>query len=306
MVVHRLLLPLGALCIAAASRSIDPYPYLNGGSFTGAPIPFTADPLAQYVWSPSFVANGSLQVFYSAPMAVTLTPGTPPSSFANYSSLLSLNSSVTVSGPGGLEFQYAVNNAAWIEFDSPDLAASDLARVTLSVSEYSEYEITNLGAKVAVPVSHVVGTSTTYRLQINPDLFEGVAFAWLRVNATPSAPWHITALRLVCQARPANWGGSFAAPGDDMLSRIWYAGAYTVKVNLLPDQFGSILIYRGDRFSWTGDAHVAQATALATLAEGAALVKMNLNFTKVPRVCRIPCVRCVPRVREYRACILRS
>ena len=43
------------------------------------------------------------------------------------------------------------------------------------------------------------------------------------------------------------------ACSDDLLSKIWYAGAYTTKVNLLSDQIGAILIYRGDRFSWTGD-----------------------------------------------------
>ena len=69
-------------------------------------------------------------------------------------------------------------------------------------------------------------------------------FAWLSVNATPAAPWHVTGFRLVAQVKPTNWGGAFAAAGDDLLSKIWYACAYTVKVNLLSDQFGSILIYR--------------------------------------------------------------
>ena len=124
-----------------------------------------------------------------------------------------------------------------------------------------------------------------------PGLYEGIRFAWINMTTTPSRPFHITALRLVCQIKPQNWAGKFAAAGDDKLSRIWYLGAYTVKVNLLADQFGSILIYRGtkiraqiqiisnsriynptlnprpsgDRFSWTGDAHVAQATAMAAL-----------------------------------------
>jgi hypothetical protein len=65
------------------------------------------------------------------------------------------------------------------------------------------------------------------------------------MTAPPSRPFHITALRLVCQIKPQNWGGKFAALGDNTMSRIWYLGAYTVKVNLLADQFGSILIYRG-------------------------------------------------------------
>ena len=263
----------------SSGAPIDPYPYLNGGNFSRPQLPYTSDPLGGYVWAPSFVANGSLQVIYMLPSAVELMPGTPPGSFIGYETLTAPNPSVVVTGSGALRLDYPLELAAWLEFDSPDLVSA--AAVTLAVSEYNEFEITNLGAKVAAPVPHVRGGNvTTWRLEINPGLFEGVAFGWLAVNATPSTPWHITALRLVCQVRPANWGGAFDASGDVLLSRIWYAGAYTVKANLLPDQFGSILIYRGDRFSWTGDAHVAQATALVSLQEAHALVKMNLLFTQ--------------------------
>ena len=76
-------------------------------------------------------------------------------------------------------------------------------------------------------------------------LYEGIRFAWINMTIPPSRPFHITGLRLVCQVKPQNWAGKFAAAGDDKLSRIWNLGAYTVKVNLLADQFGSILIYRG-------------------------------------------------------------
>ena len=130
------------------------------------------------------------------------------------------------------------------------------------------------------------------------------------MTAAPSRPFHITGLRLVCQIKPQNWAGNFAAAGDVKLSRLWYLGAYTVKANLLADQFGSILIYRGDctppcfapfflnslyatlfraifsqftlsgdRFSWTGDAHVAQATAMVSLGNFD-FVRQNLFFTK--------------------------
>jgi alpha-L-rhamnosidase len=40
----------------------------------------------------------------------------------------------------------------------------------------------------------------------------------------------------------------------------WVA-AYTVRTNLLPGYLGSILMDRGDRISWTGDAHTAQLAA---------------------------------------------
>jgi len=130
----------------------------------------------------------------------------------------------------------------------------------------------------------------SFSRHFHPGLYEGVRFAWINMTRQPSRPFHITALRLVCQIKrdnpqtpnskpqpsnskpqtpnpmhrfephlqthvltpppppsPAqNWAGKFAAAGDDKLSRIWYLGAYTVKVNLLADQFGSILIYRGN------------------------------------------------------------
>jgi hypothetical protein len=262
----------------------EPYPPLSGGDFSGAPIPFHPDPLATYVWGPSVNAT-NLQIFALLPASATLTPDTPPASFSNVASLLTASPAVGVAGAGGIQLDFGVNSAAWIEFDSPDLTPADAARVQLSVSEYNEYEITNLGPKVGAPVAHARGggAPTMWRLEIphsdGSGLFEGVRFAWLRVNATPAAPWTITGLRLVCQIKPTNWGGAFEAAGDDDLSKIWYLGAYTVKVNLLSDQFGSILIYRGDRFSWTGDAHIAQATAMAALGNFG-FVAQNLRFTQ--------------------------
>jgi hypothetical protein len=236
----------------------DVYAALGRGAFYVPPIPWHADPLARYVWAPG--ANASaLQIISLLPLSAAPTDGSAPGAFANLSSLLQPFPLVAVSGAGGVQLDFGLELAAWIEFDSPDLSAADLAAVTLGVSEYTEYEVTNLGDKVGVPVAHAgagVNGATMYRLEIPhtppTDLYEGVRFAWLRVNSTPAAPWHITALRLVAQVKPTNWGGAFAAPGDDLLSRIWYIGAYCVKVNLLSDQFGSILIFRGDRYSWTG------------------------------------------------------
>jgi alpha-L-rhamnosidase len=270
--------------VIPAPTFAEPYKPLSGGDFSGPPIPFHPDPLATYVWGPSVNAS-LLQIFALLPSSVTLTPETPVTSFSNVASLLDPSPSVAVAGPGGIQLDFGVNNAAWLEFDSPDLTPADAARVQLSISEYNEYELTNLGPKVGFPVAHPRGggAPTMWRLEIphsdGSGLFEGVRFAWLRVNATPAAPWTITGLRLVCQVKPQNWSGSFAAAGDEDLSKLWYLGAYTVKVNLLADQFGSILIYRGDRFSWTGDAHIAQATAMAALGNFD-FVKQNLRFTQ--------------------------
>lgn len=265
--------------LAPAPTLAEPYLPLSGGAFTGPPLPFHPDPLATYQWGPSVNAS-ALQIYALLPAAFEVTPGSAPGAFTNADSLLTPTPSVTVAGAGGLQLDFAVNSAAWLEFESPDLTPGDAAQVQLSVSEYNEYELTNLGPKVGPPTPHA---PSMYRLEIphsdHSGLFEGVRFAWLRVNSTPSAPWTITALRIVCQIKPTNWGGAFAAEGDEDLSRVWALGAYTVKVNLLSDQFGSILIYRGDRFSWTGDAHVAQATAMAALGNFA-FVKQNLRFTQ--------------------------
>ena len=267
--------------LAPAPTFAEPYLPLSGGAFSGVPLLFHPDPLGSYVWAPS-VNKSLLQTYALLPASVTLTPGTTAGAFTGVDSLLGdAPPHVGVAGVGGLQLDFAINSAAWIEFESADLTSADAKAVELSVSEYDEYEMTNLGPKVGAPVAHTrADEPTLWRLELpHPDLYEGVRFAWLRVNSTPAVQWTITALRLVCQIKPTNYGGAFAAKNDDDLSRVWALGAYTVKVNLLSDQFGSILIYRGDRFSWTGDAHIAQATAMVALGNFD-FVKENLRFTQ--------------------------
>jgi alpha-L-rhamnosidase len=248
------------------TSSIDPYPYLNGGSFTGPSSPHNPDPLQSYVWG-SGVNASILQVIYLLPSTVTLTDGTDPSSFVGLDSLLAPFPSVTVMGAGGIQFDFGANHAAWVEFDSADMPQGELPALMMGVSEYNEYEICNLGPKIGTPVAYANGNVTTYRFEPNAQLYEGVRFAWLWVNSSSAAlPWTITGLRLVAQAKPQNWVGQFSSPGDELLTRAWYVGAYTVRANLLADQFGSILIDRGDRIAWGGDSHVAQATSLVAFA----------------------------------------
>ena len=66
---------------------------------------------------------------------------------------------------------------------------------------------------------------------------------------TPSRPFTISALRCVAQARPVNYTGAFHAAGDPALERVWWTGAYTIRVLLLPTYMGSVLMDRGDRIS---------------------------------------------------------
>src|SRR5690606_24997177 len=83
--------------------------------------------------------------------------------------------------------------------------------------------------------------------------------------------------RLICQIKPTNYRGSFDS-NDTLLNRIWYTGAYTVKLNLLKDHFGAILMERSDRHSWTGDAHTSQAASMVAFGNYD-FVKQNLRYT---------------------------
>jgi len=246
----------------------EPYSYVSSGSFSGPAVPLSPDPLVTYRW-PNPQASDGLQIYLQKPITVSADTN---SSFVNLQSLTGNNPNVTVNGAGSIQMDFGIENAAWLEFDSPDLTGA----VQMSISEYNQSEITAIGGthnvKTLVPSKY----GNTYRLELNSQLYEGVRFGWIHV-LTFTNRWHITGLRLVCQNKPANYNGSFAC-SDPMLTRIWYDGAYTVKLNLLNNSFGAILIDRGDRISWTGDAHCSQAAALVAFGDYD-FIKENLLAT---------------------------
>ena len=241
----------------------EPYPYVSSGSFSGPAVPLSPDPLVAYRW-PNPQATNGLEVYLQEPVTVTADTN---SSFDNLQSLTNDNPNVTVKGLGSIQLDFGRENAAWLEFDSPDLAGA----VQMSISEYDEPEEIP-APKTATPIKY----GNTYRLELNSELYEGVRFGWIHINSYTS-PWHITGLRLVCQNKPANYNGSFSC-SDPMLTRIWYAGAYTVKLNLEANYFGAILVDRGDRIAWTGDDHCAQAAALAAFGNYD-FIKENIDST---------------------------
>ena len=214
-------------------------------------------------------AGVELQQYLLRPVAVSTDAS---GSFANLASATQEECQVLVQGAGSLRFDFGVENAAWLEFDSPDLTGN----VEMSLSEYNEPGVVSTGpehwVKTAVPVKH----GQTYRLELNQSLYEGVRFGWVHVRSFDQ-PWHLTAVRLVCQVKPVNYEGSFAC-SDPLLTRIWYTGAYGVKLNLLQHDLGAILMDRGDRISWTGDDYPAQAAILAAFG-GQGIVKASLDRT---------------------------
>ena len=247
-------------------QGISPYPVVSGGAFTGTPVPASPDPLVSYVWEEE---TDDLQVYQLKPTDVyTETPG----SFEGSASALTDASSIVVNGTGSLQFDFGVESAAWIEFDSPDLSGE----VQMSVSEYNQPAVVNAGPqsphKTGIPVRH----GNTYRLELNAELYEGVRFGWIHVTKFDK-PWHLENVRLVCQTKPVNYRGHFQST-NDLLNRIWYTGAYAVKLNLLKDHFGAILVDRGDRHSWTGDAHISQGVSMVAFGNYD-LVKHNLERT---------------------------
>jgi len=247
--------------------NIEPYPNISG-SYYGPKIPVSPDPLVNYRWE-NPKASDRLEIYAIKPVEVKAVN---PLSFHNIQSITSDKPDVTVKGNGSIMMDFGQVNAAWLEIDSPDLKDS----IQMSISEYNEPAILNKGAQNRIKTKAPVKYGNTYRLELNRDLYEGVRYGWIHINRF-SKEWHITGLRLVCQIKPTNYNGSFSC-SDTMLSRIWYTGAYVVKLNLLKDYFGAILMERSDRNSWTGDAHPAQAASMVAFGNFD-IVKKNIEYT---------------------------
>jgi hypothetical protein len=238
----------------------EPYVPLCGGGFTGPAVPESPDPLVSYRWSNINPAD-DLQTYTLKPAAVWTDK---PASFQDLATLTTDKPDATVRGTGDIRLDFGVESPAWVEFDSADCPGG----VEMSISEHNEPR----EGKTKEPVRH----GDTFRLELNTELFEGVRFAWIHVRSS-ARPWHITGIRAVCQVKPTNYEGAFSC-SDPLVTRCWYMAAYGVKAALFKDYFGAILMDRGDRISWTGDAHTAQAAALAAFGNYE-FIRRNLEHT---------------------------
>jgi len=164
---------------------------------------------------------------------------------------------VVATSDGDVRFDFGQVNAGWLVFRCDALPEG----TKCSISEFNEPAVFNAGsqspAKTKEPVRLEDGS---YRLELNSELYEGVRYAWIHFRGV-AEPVKVTDIHLVCQAKPVNYLGSFDSD-NEMLDKIWYAAAYTVRLNLMKDYFGAILMERSDRFSWTGDAHTSQAASM--------------------------------------------
>lgn len=233
------------------------------GTFSGEQVSHSPDPLVAFRWE-NTRWDDSLQVYTLSPVSVKADN---PENV-----VMKDHANMTIHGPCNLMFDFGVVSAAWLEFEAGDIAGD----IEMSISEFNEPAVFNVGSQHPVKTAKPVKYGNTYRLELNNELYEGVRFGWIHVKSL-NKPFDISEVRLVCQIKPTNYEGSFAC-SDTILTRIWYTGAYTVKLNLLKDHFGAILMERSDRHSWTGDAHVSQAASMVAFGNYD-FVRKNILFT---------------------------
>ena len=135
----------------------EPWPLLNGGSFSNSPQPFSPDPLVRYVWplapTNSAIDDSILQIFEIAPISVGPSSTTSRDSFTNTSSSVgSVTCDVGVHGEGTLIIDFGIEFAGWFEFDSADLQDNDVDLISLGIGEYNAIDY--------VRVTRICGTAT--------------------------------------------------------------------------------------------------------------------------------------------------
>lgn len=242
------------------------------GPLTGKPsgpaVTDSPDPLVNYRWK-NPCADDELEVFALEPVEVKVA------SPASASATLKGKTEVRVTYPCDIRLDFGQVNAGWLEFECSDPEAARF--IECSISEFNEPAVFNAGSQHPRKTLAPQVDGKTFRLVLNNDLYEGVRYAWIHVLETHGKPLKISNIRLVCQTKPTNYEGSFDSDSD-LLDRIWYTAAYTVRLNFLKEYFGAILMERSDRFSWTGDAHTSQAASLVAFGNYD-FVRKNLLHT---------------------------
>ena len=236
---------------------VEPYSPISG-TYVGSPVAQSPDPLVNYRWKASKHTD-DLEIYTLSPVWVKADRESSIIRGTNASSL-------KIVEPCRLMFDFGRVSAGWLEFDSDNLEGE----IEMSISEFNEPAVFNQGSEHPVKTAKPVRYGNTYRLELNKQLYEGVRFGWIDIRSI-SHPAELSSVRLVCQVKPTNYEGSFSC-SDTLLTRMWYTGAYTVKLNLLKDYYGAILMERSDRHSWTGDAYPSQAASMVAFG--------NYDFVK--------------------------
>lgn len=241
----------------------EPFKYVEGGYFLKNKNKYSPDPLINYRWN-NYHWDDDLQLFI-------IHPKTIESSIKDIVTFK--DDIIMINRCGTIIIDFGVECPGWLEITSPDLNGE----ITLGTSEYKQQTFANKDAQSTIKTAIPKKYGNTYRLELNKELYEGVRFVFINVNKLVS-PFTITEIRLVCQTKPINYEGYFQS-NNALLNKIWFTSAYVVRANLLKSYFGSILVERGDRISWTGDAYTAQAASLVAF-KNYDFIFENLKFTE--------------------------
>jgi hypothetical protein len=275
-----LLCAAALLALGACTAIPEPYGLLSGGAFDGPPVPASLDPLVSYVWGPG--ANFSaMQVFLLPPVKAAAAPAAAATGLPTLSAPYG-SAAAVVTANATLMLDWGVEHAGWLEWA---VAAAVDPRVTV-IGGLSEYN--TLSPVTGLMAGTPYDGGLQFRLELNKpgmNLYNGLRYAWLILTFAPSCGPEcavtLTGVQAVAQVLPMNYEGSFASD-DSVLDRVWYTGAWSTRVNLLPNFFGSELLDRGDRAPpFQGDCHVAQSVGMTAFGSPvmSSLVLTMLNFT---------------------------
>jgi alpha-L-rhamnosidase len=260
---------------------LNPYPKVHGGAASGGKVAASPDPMVDYKWDLASLPDPfAYQSFTTLPVQASAEPA---SAFAGTESLTSAGGAVKVHGAGLITLKFAQEAGAptislcisvvcvdfveppeltrspggrcaacWVQFDSADFGAASSgggAKLDMTLSENRlPGEVHNLQPKAYNSTTGASGTTTTYRLEPNNQLYEGVRYVFINVtSAGSSAPWSISNVKRVCQVVPTNYDGSFHS-SDDTLNRIWWTGAYTARVTMVGNGLHSTVRYDTIRY----------------------------------------------------------
>jgi len=210
----------------------EPFEMLNGHCSNCNPErPFSPDPLVQTTWIPD-TNTSELQVYrIFFPENYTASPQNAFKGLEMLSKHKAEEGShiLQVSKSATLMLDFGVEIAGWFEFISPNLGASNVT-VRAGLSEFnSPYpgktkEVKQYG-------------SSTFRLETNDELYEGVRFTWLFFDFPGDHglravdPLVISNVSLVGKVKPVNYTGSLES-SDAALNKVWYTGSLLMSSKL--------------------------------------------------------------------------
>jgi hypothetical protein len=254
---------------ASGPDSAGPLKPLHGGFWSTVHEQYSPDPAFSYHWRMPPDGDADLQVLQLRPKTIEVLPLETTTKDRLSADSIDLNRVQS------MFLDFGTECAGWISFESDSDVRDSM---TVSVSEYSQRGRVNVGPRYPEKTVVPERRGGVWVAAMNDELYEGVRFAWLNVEHQPASPLRLSKIRLNCRVKPVSYEGSFHS-SDPLLDRIWYTGAYTSRLMMQQHSLGALLMDRGDRISWTGDAFVTQQTVLSTFG-AADLVKANLELNR--------------------------